>query len=134
MRRQDGLVREVIKYGAIIVVVAVVLLDVAAVIEAHYAVPQAATDAANAAVTRYVTTSDANQAQDEAKYTLSLRDMAMTAFRLSQGTGGGGTVAYVSDTKEVHTYLFHYFTGLPWGIGPWFTRILNPKATQENTQ
>jgi hypothetical protein len=133
LRRQDGFIRGLVIWGAIIFVVAVVVLDLVTTIESHYGVKQAATDAANAALSDYVLSSSALEAQQRAKAELQDRGMYMTYFRITPNTSTG-TVATVSDTEEVPTYLFRYLTGVPWGIGPWLHDQLNPTATESSTR
>ena len=133
LRRQDGFIRGLVIWGAIIFVVAVVVLDLVTTIESHYGVKQAATDAASAALSDYALSSNTFEAQQRAKAELQDRGMYMTYFRITPNTADG-TVVTISDTKEVNTYVFHYLTGMPWGVGTWLQAQLNPKATETSTK
>ena len=134
--RQDGFVRGSILIAAVIVVVAVLVLDTVAVVNASLGVRQNATDAADQALATYVETENSGMAMASASTFLKLHDSTLVKHdSVLKPTLGGPTQATVTITavRKPHTYVLHYFQTLPWGIGPWVHKTLNPRATETNT-
>jgi hypothetical protein len=131
-QRQDGFVREVVYAAAILVIVAVIVLDVVSVVNTSLGVRQNATDAANQAFSTYVQSDNTDIAMASAATFLKNHNATMLKGESHlTSSAGGPEQARVSITaaKTPHTYLFHYFQSLP-GIGPWFHKILHPQATE----
>jgi len=131
-QRQDGFVREVVYGAAILVIVAVIVLDVVSVVNASLGVRQNATDAANQAFSTFVQTDNTGIAMMSASTFLKLHDATMlkAESNLTQAPGGPDQARVsITAAKTPHTYIFHYFQSLPW-VGPWFHKILHPKATE----
>ena len=131
-QRQDGFVREVVYAAAILVIVAVIVLDVVSVVNTSLGVRQNATDAANQAFATYVQTSNTGIAMHSASTFLTLHDATMLRgeSNLTQPVGGPDQARVtITAAKTPHTYVFHYFQSLPW-VGPWFHKILHPQATE----
>lgn len=135
-RRQDGFLRGVIIFAAIIVIVGVVALDAVAVVHASLGVRQTASDAANQALATFVQTESRDLAMDSASTYLKLHNSillkAQSTLQPSIQSPSQSTVT-ITATMKPHTYVFHYLQGLPLGIGPWFHRMLNPQATVTNS-
>jgi len=131
-QRQDGFVREVVYTAAILVIVAVIVLDVVSVVNTSLGVRQNATDAANQAFSTYVQTDNSGIAMTSASTFLKLHDATMLkgeSHLTSSPAGPDQARVSITATKTPHTYLFHYFQSLPW-VGPWFHKVLHPQATE----
>jgi hypothetical protein len=135
-RRQDGFLRGVVIFAAIVVIVGVLGLDAVAVVHASLGVRQDASDAANQALATFVQTESRDMAMNSASTFLKLHNSVLlkadSTLQPSIQSPAQSTVT-ITATKTPHTYVFHYFVGLPWGIGPWFHRMLNPQATVTNS-
>jgi hypothetical protein len=135
-RQQDGLLREALIFAAIIVIVGVLALDAISAIHASLGVRQDASDAANQALSTFVQTESPAMAMDSASTFLKLHNSILlkadSTLQRSAQSPAQSTVT-ITAAKKPHTYVFHYFQRLPWGIGPWFHRLLNPRATVTNT-
>ena len=134
-QRQDGFVREAVWAAAIIVIVAVIVLDVVSVVNASLAVRQNATDAADQALSTYVQTESTTMAMDSASSFLKFHDATLlkseSRLTWSMAVPNQARVT-ITAAKLPHTYVFHYFQSLPWGLGPWFHKLLHPQATESN--
>lgn len=133
-QRQDGFVREVVYAAAVIVVVAVIVLDVVSVVNTSLGVRQNATDAANQAFSTYVQTESTGIAMASASSFLKYHDATLLKSEstlTSSIAGPDQARVTITAAKVPHTYLFHYFQSLPW-VGPWFHKILHPQATETN--
>ncbi len=134
-QRQDGLVRGLIYFAAVIVIVAVLVLDAVAVVNASLGVRQNATDAADQALTTYIQTGNAGRAMQSASTFLTLHGSVMVPAGSDVTPSDQGTehaTVTITATRTPHTYVFHYFEGLGMGIGPWFHKLLNPRSTESN--
>ena len=130
--RQDGLIRESIKWFAIVVVLAVLVLDAVSTLQGQLAVHQNATDAANDALTRYIQSGgNSGLSMDSASALLKERGAVyVTGHIVPSASGAERAVAYITAKRSTHTYVFHYLTHAPWGIGNWFDKLLDPTATE----
>jgi hypothetical protein len=133
-RQQDGFVREAVQIAAVIVILAVLVLDGVAVIQTSLGVRQNATDAANQALTTYVQTENVEMAMQSASTFLKLHDATLlrSESALTKNYDPSQSRVTITAAKTPHTYVFHYFQSLPWGIGTWFHKILHPQATETN--
>ena len=135
-RRQDGFVRGVVFYAAVLVIVGVLVLDAVAVVHASMGVRQDASDAADQALSTFVQTESPAMAMQSASTFLKIHDsILLKANSTLQRSAGGPSAATVTitATKQPHTYVFHYFQKLPLGIGSWFHNLLNPRSTETNS-
>jgi hypothetical protein len=134
-RQQDGFVREAVQIAAVIVILAVLVLDCVSVVQTSLAVRQNATDAANQALATYVQTESTDMAMQSASTFLKLHDAVLlrSESTLSKTYDPSNSWVTITAAKTPHTYVFHYFQALPWGIGHWFHKILHPQATETNT-
>ncbi len=135
-QRQDGFIRESVKFAAVIVIVAVLVLDAMSVINATLGVRQNAADAADQALTEFIQTNSPTMALDSASTFLKLHNSILLreGSNLSPSIQGPGQATVtIQASKKPHTYVLHYFQKLPWGIGPWFHKVLNPSATETNS-
>jgi hypothetical protein len=135
-RREDGFVREIVLYLAVVVVIAVVVFDSVSVMKAYLGVRQNASDAADEALNTYVQTGNTIMAENSASAWLKLHDAALVSgsFKLSPSFyGPDKATVTVGAKRDPHTYLFHYLQSVPWGIGDWFERMINPRSVQNNT-
>ena len=134
---QDGFVRGSILIAAIIVIVAVLVLDTVQVVNASLGVRQNATDAADQALSTYVETENSGMAMASASTFLKLHDAVLIkkGSVLKTADNGSPSQATVTITavRTPHTYVLHYLQNLPMGIGPWVHKTLNPRATETNT-
>jgi hypothetical protein len=135
--RQDGFVRGTILIAVIIVVLAVLVLDTVAVVNASLGVRQNATDAADQALSTYVETENTGLAMASAATFLNLHDSVLirqsSAFKPSKTGGPAQSTVTITAVRQPHTYVLHYLQSLPMGIGPWIHKTLNPRATETNT-
>jgi len=134
-QRQDGFLRGVITFAVIIVVVAVLVLDAIAVINAQLGVRQNATDAANQALSNFVLTSNPAVALDSASAFLKIHGSVMIRHESKltpSAQGPGQATVTIAAFKKPNTYVLHYFQSLPGGMGRWFHKILNPHAVETN--
>ncbi len=135
-RRQDGFLRGVVFYAAVFVIVGVLVLDAVAVVHASMGVRQNASDAADQALSTFVQTESPAMAMQSASTFLKIHSAVLLKAHstLQQSTQGPSQATVtITATTQPHTYVFHYFEKLPWGIGSWFHRLLNPKSTQTNS-
>lgn len=135
-QRQDGLIRESIKFAAVIVIVGVLVLDAVSVINASLGVRQNASDAADQALVTFIQTSNPAMAMQSASTFLKIHDSVMLAAKSNLRPsiqGPGQATVTITAAKKPHTYVYHYFQRLGWGIGPWFHKLLNPSATQSSS-
>ena len=119
-----------------IVIVGVLVLDVVSVINASLGVRQNAADAADQALTTLIQTNNPTMAMQSASTFLKLHGSFLVKAGSNVATsvqGPGHATVTITATRKPHTYVFHYFQSLPWGIGPWFHQILNPRSTQTNS-
>ena len=134
--RQDGFVREIVWYLAVVVIICVFVFDGVAVTKANLGVRQNATDAADEALSTYISSGDVGMAKDSASALLKVHGSAMIkgSFKLRPSASGPeqATVT-VGARKTTKTYLVRYLQDVPWGVGPWFHRLLNPSAIESNT-
>ncbi len=133
-RQQDGFVREAVEIAAVIVILAVLVLDGVSVVQTTLGVRQNATDAANQALATYVQSESVDMAMQSASTFLKLHDATLLRSESTLAKNNDPTQSRVTITaaKTPHTYVFHYFQSLPLGIGPWFHKILHPQATESN--
>jgi len=133
-RQQDGFVREAVQIAAVVVILAVLVLDGVSVIQTSLGVRQNATDAANQALTTYVQTESTDMAMQSASTFLKLHDAVLLRSQsaLSKNYDPSESRVTITASKTPHTYVFHYFQSLPFGIGGWFHKILHPQATETN--
>jgi hypothetical protein len=106
------------------------------VMKAYLGVRQNATDAADEALHTYVQTGNADTARTNAASWLEIHDAALLAgsFKLQPSAyGADKATVTVGVERKPHTYLFHYLQSVPWGVGAWFERLINPRAVQNNT-
>jgi hypothetical protein len=134
---QDGFVRGSILIAAIIVIVAVLVLDTVQVVNASLGVRQNATDAADQALSTYVETENSGMALASASTFLKLHSAVLikqgsTVKAANSGPPSQATVT-ITAVRKPHTYVLHYLQNLPLGIGPWIHKNLNPRATETNT-
>ncbi|MGD0998352.1 MAG: hypothetical protein ABR941_08575 [Thermoleophilia bacterium] len=130
------MIRESIKYALVIVVLGVLVLDGISVVSASLGVRQNASDAANQALTTFIQTNNATMAMQSASAFLKLHGSILLRARSNLTLsilGADHSTVTITAAKKPHTYVFHYFQSLPWGIGPWFHKLLNPTATQTNS-
>ena len=134
--RQDGFVREIVWYLAVVVIICVVVFDSVAVTKSHLGVRQNATDAADEALSTYIQSGNPAMARDSASTLLKLHgsEMIKDSFRLKRSVEGPDhATVTVGARKSTKTYLLRYLEDVPWGVGPWFRRLLNPSAVESNT-
>jgi len=125
------MIRDLLKWLAVLVAVALVVFDVVATIQGNLVVRQAAVDAAEIAQSTYVQTRNDKLAMTAAKNLLSDRgDEYMDAT--IEPAGAESAVVKVTAMREIHTYLFRYLTRLPWRPGRWCDGIVNPEVTRSS--
>jgi hypothetical protein len=132
LRRQDGFVRETIKYFAIFVVFLVMILDAVAVLQVQLSVRDNAKSAAQEAQQQFVSGGSTKQAQMAAKSYLDSKDARYISATVTPGVNGGDPVVTVVAERSAHTYVYHYFEKLPWGLGKRVTNLLNPTAVENS--
>ena len=133
--RQDGFVREIVWYLAVLVIICVIVFDGVAVTKAHLGVRQNATDAADEALNTYIQSGNPGMAKDSASALLKVHGSQMVAnsFKLRRSVEGPDhATVTVGARRATKTYLLRYLEGVPWGVGPWFHRLLNPSAVETN--
>lgn len=128
-RKQDGFVRETIKYFALIVVIMVMVLDTIAVAQVQLTVRDNATVAASDAHDQYVQGSTWPQSQQVAASYVEAKGSRFISASMSGAADRQSTVISVTAERGAHTYVYHYFTKLPWGLGDRVDNLLNPTAT-----
>ena len=135
-RRQDGFVREIVWYLAVVVIIAIVVFDGVSVMKAYLGVRQNASDAADEALHSYVQTGNVVTANSSASTWLTLHGAMMVpgSFKLQPSAyGADKATVTVGVERKPHTYLFHYLQAVPWGVGAWFDRLINPRSVQTNS-
>jgi len=135
-RRQDGFVRGVVFYAAVLIIVGVLVLDAVSVVHASMGVRQDASDAADQALSTFVQTESPDMAMQSASTFLKIHSSILLKANstLQQSTEGPAQATVtITAAKTPHTYVIQYFQKLPWGIGPWFHHLLHPKATETNS-
>jgi len=114
----------------------VLALDTVSVASARLGVRQNASDAANQALSTYIQTSNTRMALESASTFLKIHGSYMIA-RDSEVTpsanGPEHATVMIAAGKAPHTYVYHYFEKLGWGIGPWFHTLLNPTSQQPSS-
>jgi hypothetical protein len=134
---QDGFVRGSILIAAIIVIVAVLVLDTVQVVNASLGVRQNATDAADQALSTYVETENSGMALASASTFLELHNAVLikpgSAVKAVNSGGPSQATVTITAVRKPHTYVLHYLQNLPLGIGPWIHKNLNPRATETNS-
>ena len=80
-RRQDGFVRGVVFYAAVLVIVGVLVLDAVSVVHASLGVRQNATDAADQALSTFVQTENPDMAMQSASTFLKVHDSILLKSR-----------------------------------------------------
>ncbi len=134
---QDGFVRGSILIAAIIVIVAVLVLDTVQVVNASLGVRQNATDAADQAIATYVETENSSMAMASASTFLKLHGSVLikhgSALKVADSGSPSQATITITAARKPHTYVLHYLQTLPLGIGPWIHKNLNPRATETNT-
>jgi hypothetical protein len=135
-RREDGLIREPLKYLAIVIIVALLVLDGIAVLTANLGVRQNASDAAQQALTAYIQTNSAPEAMQSAATFLSTHDAKLVVATSSlkpSAQGSSAAVVTITATRKAHTRLFHLLEAAPWGVGSWIRGLLNPSSTRSTS-
>ena len=127
LRGQDGFIREVIWIAVILLVVAVVILDGMAIFNAHQAVDNSTTDAAEAAVTEYAQSLDFTQAKLAASEHLAKSGLELVKF--TSRNNPDGTIEFsVTAKATADTYGFRYLAKIP-QLKDWVQRTTHPVGT-----
>ena len=129
-RRQDGMAREAIKYFAIVVIFMVMILDTVAVIQTQVAVRNTATDAAVQAKAAYSEGQNVAQAKDVASAYVEAKGSRFISATVPATANKDTVVVTVIAERDTHTYVYHYLTKLPWGLGERVDNLLSPTATR----
>jgi hypothetical protein len=132
LKRQDGLVREAVKYFALFVVILVMILDAIAVLQVQLSVRDNAKVAAGEALSQYANGASRGQAEDAAQSYVEAKGGRYLSAHWSGGPARDDTVVTVTAERDSSTYLYRYFTYLPWGLGERVDNLLNPTATADN--
>jgi hypothetical protein len=130
LRRQDGAVRDVIKYLALAVVIVVIVLDAVAVVQTQLSIRQKATDAAKAARSEYVETGSEKAATAAARSYLETRDATFIAATIDASGDVDKTVVVVTAEDGAETFVYKYLTRLPWA-GERVENLLEPTVVGE---
>jgi hypothetical protein len=130
LRRQDGAVRDVLKYLVLFVVVLVILLDAVAVVQVQLSVRQQTTDAADAARSVYVETGSTVQAKEAARDHLESRDTTFISATVNTAGTRDQAVVTVTGERSADTIVYKYMTHLPW-VGERVENLLSPTAVGE---
>lgn len=133
LRRQDGMIRDVVKYLALFVVVLVLILDAVAVIQAQVSVREQASDAADIARSTYVETGSERAAKTAAESYLLSHDSRFLSATLSTQGGRDNTVASVTAERSADTFVYRYLVRLPL-VGERVDNALNPTAVGETDE
>ena len=128
-RRQDGMVREAIKYLAIVVIFMVLVLDTIAVVQTQIVVRNTASDAAEQAKAAYTEGQNAAQAKNVASTYVEAKGSRFISATLPVTANKADAVVTVVVERGTDTYAYHYLTKLPWGLGERVDDLLNPTAT-----
>lgn len=128
LRGQDGLIREAFYILLVIGILAVVLLDAMALLNAHQGLAddtQAAADAARNAYAEAVSASAGKEAAAQSLNAAGATLVSVKAFRTADGV-----VAFTVTAKDhADTYAFKYLRVVP-GLKKWTYKMLNPEATR----
>jgi hypothetical protein len=131
IRRQDGLIREALVVFLVFAIIALIMLDVLAVVSTRRALKQDPGAAARAAADGFALSGSEYAASQEAEKYVANHGARMTAFKMTPNVDTGTTFS-VTATKEAPTRVFKYLGYLPW-IGNWVKRQLNPQVTNDNS-
>jgi hypothetical protein len=132
LKRQDGFVRETVKYFALFVVILIMILDAIAVVQVQMTVRSNASDAAKEAAAKYADGATWAHTHQIAETFVKAKDSRFVDATKSEGSRPEDTVITVIAERSSHTYLYHYFTNLPWGIGERIDNLLNPTAIEDS--
>ena len=130
LRGEDGFIRDAVKYVGLFVVILVLILDTIAVIQAQTAVRTTADRAAREALTSYVETGNKTAAGEVAKNYVESRDAVYLSATIDSGRSRNDAAATVSAQRKAKTYVFHYFSHMPWGLGEKVENMLAPAVTR----
>jgi Flp pilus assembly protein TadG len=130
LRRQDGVVRDVLKYLVLFVVVLVLILDAVAVIQVQLSVRQQTTDAADSARSVYVETGSTRLAKQAAEDYLGRHDSTYISSTVNTAGTRDQAVVTVTGERSADTIVYKYLTHLPW-LGERVENLLNPTAVGE---
>jgi len=134
--RQDGLIRGVIEISAVLVVVAILVLDTVSVYNARLGVRQNASDAANQALSTFIQTGNTRVALESASSFLKIHGAYLIGKDSEVTPSANGpehATVVIAAGRTPHTYVYHYFQDLGWGIGPWFHKLLNPTSKEPSS-
>jgi ABC-type enterochelin transport system substrate-binding protein len=127
LHRQDGFVREVLWLAFIVAVVALVLLDVMALVNANQSVRESAAAATLAASSTYAETQNVPSAKQAAKASLAQNGKELIGLDTSRSLDGA-LVFNVTAQGHADTYAFKYLGYV--GLKSWVDRMTNPTATK----
>jgi hypothetical protein len=130
LRRQDGAVRDVVKYLILFAVVLVIILDGVAVIQVQLSVRQHTSDAADSARSVYVETGSTGKAKEAAKDYLESRDSVFISASVNTAGTRDQAVVTVTGERSADTIVYKYLTHVPW-VGERVENLLNPTAVGE---
>jgi hypothetical protein len=130
LKRQDGAVRDAVKYLALTVVIVVIVLDAVAVVQTQLSVRQKATDAAKAARSEYVETGSEKAARAAARSYLESRDAVLIAATFDSSGDRDKAVVAVTAEDSAETLVYKYLTRLPWA-GERVENLLEPTVVGE---
>jgi len=128
--RQSGFIREILWLALIVAVVAVVLLDGMALLNARKSAEESAREAAREARVAYSQTQDVESAAEAARAYLAKGGKELVAFDVKTDLDGS-PVFVVSTEGHADTYVVHYLRYV--GLDGWLEKVTNPGATETST-
>ena len=128
-REQDGFLREIVWFGLIIGIIAVIVLDGLALFTANQSVKDDALRAARAAAQEYAQTLDTKGAELAAQQALIRENERLTGFEVTT-RADGATVFAVTATAHADTYVFDLLRYV--GLKKWVNQVTNPSATRSS--
>ena len=130
LHEEGGFVRDLVKYLALLVVVAVLVFDTISLIQVQRTVRVNATDAANEALTTYIDSGNTEMAKDRARTSVEMHGSTFGGAEIV--TSGGRThegMVKVTASRSADTYVFRYLAEIP-RIGEPLKDALNPTVTE----
>jgi heme exporter protein D len=127
---QAGFIREILWLALIVAVVAVVLLDGMALLNARKSAEESAREAAREARVAYSQTQDVDSAAGAASAYLAKAGKKLVAFDVKTDLDGS-PVFVVSTEGHADTYVVRYLRYV--GLEGWLEKVSNPGATETST-
>lgn len=126
------MIRDVIKYFALFVVILVMILDAIAVLQVQLTVRDNASVAADKALAAYIDNASWAASVQVAESYVEEKGSRFVGASQSGASRRPEEVVTVTAERKSKTYVYHYFTKLPWGLGERVDNLLNPTATGDS--